>query len=103
MVPKMGPNGSIWLLLGLNSLWCPKLVGKGWNKIGTGYGALGLTTLTTLPIHKYPNLDPRGPKWVQMGLYGYYWVLIVSGAQNWLEKGGTRLEQGIGNWNFINP
>ena len=33
---KMGQNGSIWLLLGLNGLWCPKMVGTSWNKVGTG-------------------------------------------------------------------
>ena len=91
--PKIGLNRSIWLLWSPNGLWCPKLVGKGWNKIGTGYGALELTTLTTLAIHKYPNLDPRGSqngsKWVYMG---YKWSMV---PQKWLEQDGMRLEQGI--------
>ena len=33
---KMGQNVSIWLLLGLNGLWCPKMVGTRWNKVGKG-------------------------------------------------------------------
>ena len=35
-VKKMGPNGSILLLFGPNGLWCPKMVGTSWNKVGMG-------------------------------------------------------------------
>ena len=34
--PKMGQTGSILLLLGPNGLWCQKMVGTRWNKLGTG-------------------------------------------------------------------
>ena len=91
-------NGSKWLLWGLNGLWCLKLVGTRWNEVGTGYGALGLTTLTTLAIHKYTNLDPRGSqngsKWIYLGSK---WSPL---SKKWMEQGGTRLEQGRGNWDW---
>ena len=38
-------------------------LGKRWNEVGTGYGALELTTLTTSPSDKYPNVDPRGSQY----------------------------------------
>ena len=91
-------NGSKWLLWGLNGLWCLKLVGTRWNEVGTGYGALGLTTLTTLAIHKYTNLDPwgsqNGSKWINLGSK---WSLL---SKKNMEQGGTRLEQGKGNWDW---
>ena len=69
----MGVNVSRWLLWSLNGLWFPKLVGKAWTDIVTRYVALGLTTLTTLTIHKYPNWDPR------VSQKGYYGVLTIAG------------------------
>ena len=45
----------------------PKGVETRGNEVVKGYEALGLATLTTLQIQKYPNLDPRDPK---MGLNG---------------------------------
>ena len=57
----MGLNESIW---GQIVSGAQNMVGTRWNKVGTGYGVLVLTTLTILEIHKFPNLEPRDPKMV---------------------------------------
>jgi len=39
-----------------------KMVGTRWNKVGTGKGKLGLTTLITLPLYKGQIQSQGGPK-----------------------------------------
>ena len=90
--PKMGVNGSKRLLWSLNGLWFPKLVGKAWTDIVTRYGALGLTTLTTLTIHKYPNWDPR------VSQNGFKWVYMGSNSLWCPKHGWNKMEQG---WNRV--
>ena len=63
------------IILGLNGLWCKKMVGTRWNKVGKGEGALGLITLSPLLLQKWPNLDIReSQNGSKLGLYGYYWI-----------------------------
>ena len=56
----MGPNGPILLLLGLNGLWCPKMVGTRWNKVGIGQGALGLGQSVEKPRGYNGEWSPQG-------------------------------------------
>ena len=78
---------SIWLLFGLN----------GWNKVEQGWNRIGVirTTLTTLPLHKWPNLDPRGSqngsKLVYMATIGSKWSLVPKNGWNKVEQGWKRI------------
>ena len=71
----MGQKWVFMLLWGLNGLWCTKMVGTRWNKVEKEQEALGLITLFTLLLHKWPNVDIKGEQnGSKMGLYGYYWI-----------------------------
>ena len=71
------------------------MVGTRWNKVGTGEGALGLTTLTTLSLHKWQNLDSRGPKTGPMVQWSYGMVDESSGFGHsvLLGEGGGGMDQ----------
>ena len=82
----MATIGSKWSLV-------PK---NGWNKVEQGWNGIGGIRTDHFDHFATPLMAILGPqevkKLVQMGLYCYYLVQMVSGAQKWLEQVGTRLE-----------
>ena len=87
----MATIGSKWSLV-------PK---NGWNKVEQGWNGIGGIRTDNFDHFATPLMAILGPeevkKWVQMGLYCYCLVQIVSGAHKWLEQVGTRLERDRGH------
>ena len=74
---------------------------NGWNKLEQGWNGIGDIRINHSDHFATPLMAIFGPqgvqKWVKLGLYCYYWVQMVSGAEKWLEQGGTSLERDRGH------
>ena len=74
---------------------------NGWNKLEQGWNGIGDIRIDHSDHFATPLMAIFGPQGVQkcvkLGLYCYYWVSMVSGAEKWLEQGGISLERDRGH------
>ena len=71
------------------------MFGTRWNKVGMGYGQLGLTTMTPLEPNKCPNWVSRrsqtGSKWSKIALMGLCWSKVPQNGWNKVEQGWNKV------------